>query len=154
MAGTTFNALTSTPQSLSNSQTDAVLVRLRNGSGQPVRISRIKKSMNNVTSNEAKVTFKLWIADNGTGTSTTGMVVAGTNATLAAPSSLNLYAGGTKGSSDVCYDVDHLNSFSKDADFPGADGLWLPTSKELVITYSSGTLTGSPTVAINIMGEQ
>jgi len=110
--------------------------------------------MSNVTSNEAKVTWRLYIADNGTGTTTTNMVVAGTNQSNTAPSNVALYSGGTKGSNDVCYDCDLLNSFVKDADFPGPDGIWLPTSKELVITYASGTLTGSPTVAINIMGEQ
>lgn len=154
MAGIYFNALTSTPLSLSSGASETVLVRLRNSSGSAIRISRIKKSMSNVTSNEAKVTFRMYIADNGTGTTTTNMVVAGTSQALTAPTNIALYSGGTKGSSDVCYDCDLLNSFSKDADFPGADGLWLPTSKELVITYTSGTLTGSPTVAINIMGEQ
>jgi len=153
MAGVYFNALTQTPQTITASQTDAVLVRLRNASGAPIRISRIKKAMNNIAAADPKIIFKLWIADNGTGTTTTGMTVVGTAQGNSVPYNVSLYAGGTKGSNDVCYDIDQINSYTKDADFPAADGLWVPTSKELVITYTSGTLTNATTCAINFMGE-
>jgi acyl-coenzyme A synthetase/AMP-(fatty) acid ligase len=154
MAGTYFSALTATPISLSPGQIDSVLVRLRNAGGNPLRISRCLVTMNNVTATDPKILLKATIADNGTGTTTTGMIVAATGGGETAPSSVSLYSGGTIGSNSEVRFIQYLNTFNKDADFPGTDGLWLPNNHEMTITYTSGTFTGSPIAAIVIMGEQ